>query len=163
MIRRINLNRFLGEKDYIVTTKRSNILRLICYVLFFVVLILPFNTNANYTKKNYTTYVAYTGDSINFKWSPNPEPDIDYYEIIVYNLEKDYFPINIKNSIKVKHPSTNYIFHPPFSGHFIIYIRAVDLAGNHSQYTKSTDATSYNPNGFWIYSYIKPVSELEVL
>ena len=119
--------------------------------------------SSNSTKEGYklfdvVTYYGITGKSVTCAWDPNPEPDISGYKLRVYYVEQERYVATVTTS------ATKYKYTPIKSGHYVFEVRAIDLAGNISDWTSSLDSNKSSVNGehkgWWVYVHIAPAGGL---
>ena len=118
------------------------------------------STKSGYQLYEVATYMGFTGQEIGVAWDANPEPDIEGYDIRVYLVEQDRFILSEQH---VSATTTKFQYIPNVSGHYVFEIRAVDLAGQKSDWTSSIDKNRASVNGkkegWWIYVHIAPPSD----
>lgn len=105
------------------------------------------------------TYMGYSGKPVVIAWDAPDEPDIDSYKVRIYLIEQERYVVD-----NVIVHDTTYVYVPAFSGHHVLEVKAVDLAGQESPWVSTMDSNSSKVNGeykgWWIYVYTEPPGDI---
>lgn len=104
-------------------------------------------------------YWGFVEDTFTAAWDYVPEPDLDRYDIQVYNKEKD--EIVIIGSTTPPTAEVTVVF--PRSGHYEVQIRACSTTecGPWYSSTGPNGTVGGNPRPWWVYRQISPPGPIE--
>jgi len=127
---------------------------IILFLFLFIILIsLPANS-ADWTEKDITTFVGYSGKQVVITWdSANRATS---YVLRIKHIERDSYLNPITTT------ETQYTFTVPRTGHYVVEIKSVNEYGE-SPWSASDSLNTYTDPGlkpFWIYGYTEPAGPI---